>query len=281
MQAIKPMTDGIFKYIFGYKENIEYTEYLLECLFNERDDAFKERVKVLYAKTLDKSNYHNRGYETDVMVFIDETIMINLEAYIGFPEVSKKKSFAYMSNLFYSQFKEGDSLKTPKIFIQYNFVKDEEVKSDEYRMMSINDEHVWLFDSDIFVYRVINVGEENKNISNKLKRLLKFLNSDNMEEARIRAKGDEKLMSLYEKMSAYINGGGLDKLNEIYQRERHEYDIEVAREKALSEGISQGISQGIQKTTTSIVKNMLNENADLNYISKITGLSKKEIEKLK
>ena len=47
-------------------------------------------------------------------------------------------------------------------------------------------------------------------------------------------------------------------------------------EEATKEGISEGIEQGIELTA----KNLLKENMDINFISKVTGLSLKEIEKI-
>ena len=54
-----------------------------------------------------------------------------------------------------------------------------------------------------------------------------------------------------------------------------------AREEGLAEGREEGLKEGTLDTTIKIVKNMLNENIDVNIISKITGFSLNEIEKLK
>ena len=50
---------------------------------------------------------------------------------------------------------------------------------------------------------------------------------------------------------------------------------------AREEGLAEGREEGTLDTTIKIVKNMLNENIDVNIISKITGFSLNEIEKLK
>ena len=50
---------------------------------------------------------------------------------------------------------------------------------------------------------------------------------------------------------------------------------------AKEEGFNDGFSDGAIATTQVIVKNMLNENADINFISKVTGLTIEEINKLK
>ena len=52
-----------------------------------------------------------------------------------------------------------------------------------------------------------------------------------------------------------------------------------AREEGLAEGREEGLKEGTLDTTIKIVKNMLNENIDVNIISKVTGLSIDEINK--
>ena len=41
-----------------------------------------------------------------------------------------------------------------------------------------------------------------------------------------------------------------------------------------------GLKKGEQKKEIQIVKSMLKENADINFISKVTGLTKEEIENI-
>jgi len=52
---------------------------------------------------------------------------------------------------------------------------------------------------------------------------------------------------------------------------------EVIKEKGRQEGMQEGIQKGRQE----IVLNMLKEKVEMAFISKITGFSKEEIEKLK
>jgi len=61
--------------------------------------------------------------------------------------------------------------------------------------------------------------------------------------------------------------------------------ISGARKEGIAEGIEQGIERGIAEGTRQnkieIAKNMLNENIDIQIITKVTGLTEKEIETLK
>ena len=60
-----------------------------------------------------------------------------------------------------------------------------------------------------------------------------------------------------------------------------EHIKEKGRWEGRQEGIKEGIKEGIQKGQKQVILNMLREKADISFISKITGLSEKEIKKLK
>ena len=63
---------------------------------------------------------------------------------------------------------------------------------------------------------------------------------------------------------------------------------ELIKEEGRQEGIQQGVQRGVQQgrqegaqRMQAVVCNMLREKADMDFISKVTGLSAEEIEKLK
>ena len=68
----------------------------------------------------------------------------------------------------------------------------------------------------------------------------------------------------------------------------YDTDIVVQREESLRIGIQQGIEQGIQqgfsdgsyKTKLETAKLMKEENCEISFIQKMTGLSKEEVENI-
>ena len=60
-----------------------------------------------------------------------------------------------------------------------------------------------------------------------------------------------------------------------------EHIKEEGRQEGRQEGIQKGQQEGIQKGQKQVILNMLKEKADIAFISKVTGLSEKEIQKLK
>ena len=63
-------------------------------------------------------------------------------------------------------------------------------------------------------------------------------------------------------------------------REAFLYGQEVMLKREREEGVKEGIENGIEKEKYALAKNMKIENIDINLISKITGLSKEEINNL-
>ena len=67
----------------------------------------------------------------------------------------------------------------------------------------------------------------------------------------------------------------------IFQRGGFMDIREHIREKGIQEGIRKGIRKGRQEGRQEVVLNMLKEKTQVSFISKVTGLSKDEIKKLK
>ena len=80
-------------------------------------------------------------------------------------------------------------------------------------------------------------------------------------------------------------------MNEKFLKELDQFAVEkgvfpkggymTARELIKEEGRREGVQQGVQQGMQAVVCNMLREKADMDFISKVTGLSAEEIEKLK
>ena len=77
---------------------------------------------------------------------------------------------------------------------------------------------------------------------------------------------DDKLMRAYAARDAFLVGQKM-----MLSREREE---------GIKEGIEKGKLEGIKENSYTIAKTMKKDGADINLISKYTGLSIEEIEKL-
>ena len=69
-------------------------------------------------------------------------------------------------------------------------------------------------------------------------------------------------------------------MSEYEKKELYQYDKQITLEEKRREGKAEGIKEGIEKRNYTIAKSMKKDGADINLISKYTGLTIKEIEKL-
>ncbi len=93
-------------------------------------------------------------------------------------------------------------------------------------------------------------------------------------EELLKVKGDKLMEKLKDEAIELNNDDDFVKLMSDEEEER------LLKNSYIQEGFEQGIEQGIEQQTIELTKNMLKENADINFISKITGLSTDEITKI-
>ena len=153
------MDDLMFKYLFGYQDNIEFTEYLLELLLGYENGYLHNKIEITNSLKLDKDNYFERGLELDIGIkMIDDTI-INLECYNTFGKIAKIKSLMYLSKLFSTQLEPGEKLNNVKRHLQINLVKDKYAENQNYLILSQNNK---TYLNNLFEIRVINVEKNNE-----------------------------------------------------------------------------------------------------------------------
>ena len=271
---IRPMVDGIFKYLFGYQKNIKFTEYLLECLFNLEPGTLNGKVNIKNSLVLDKYYYYEHGFETDIRIEIkdydDKDILVDIEAYTSYDKTSIVKSFLYIAKLFVSQFQVGNNYKNPQRLYQFNLIQGKK-QSRDYGMLSKDSDYKELFKNlikkDIFEYKEIFL--EDKELSKKYDeraiRLYKFLNSKDMNEAKKNAEGDDMLMEMYAKANNFVDDEDWSWIDKLY--------FETRESEAFAEGEKSGFTKGEKsgfiQTTKNIAKNFLNLGFKKQDISKL------------
>ena len=132
--------------------------------------------------------------------------------------------------------------------------------------------------------RIINIYLPNidKRDYNKLElyeKLLLIFNENDEELLNDLSEGDE-IMEKYVKDSK--EASEKDEVIGMYNEEIHKEKLRLAEIDEFRElGHEEGLKEGTQKTKEETAKKMLQDNLDLNIISKYTDLSIKEVEKLR
>jgi len=146
---------------------------------------------------------------------------------------------------------------------------------------------------DILYYKDKCYNEE----VSKLDRLTKFLGLfgiEKIELAKTLCEGDEYMEDIMNRIEKYNDDeyviGAYDyeaKMKFIAEiekeealKEGHQEGFKIGRKEGLEQGLEQGFEQGIEQKQNEIAKNMLKENIDIKFISKVTGLSIEQIKNL-
>ena len=266
----KPLTNDLcFKYVFSKRIILEdFINSFLEFINS------KERFKftsIIPEKFIMPNNKKYSLYFGDIVAntLIDE-ITISLEMYKNnFTKENYNKSYAYMCRLFDKSIINNNYNNAKKIYsinlIKGNFRKINNELVNIYNFKNEKGQKIDKGNTEMFLIRFDKV----KNIPyNKHEKRfitwLRIINSESYEEIRKYSEGDE-IMSESDKFIAQwcreSNKNGFER----YVKER---EVEAA-EKAEK--------QGILKTA----KNLISLNIDLKDIKKATGLTEKELNKLK
>ena len=268
--------DSYFKRIFADPNDTRLLKSLISIILNEEISA----VTIMSPEIVGEKISVKRSY-LDLLVELKDKSKINIEIN------SNPQNYTTNRNLFYlfkvmgrdltSEDKYTDFHKHIQINLNVNINQKESVM--KYYLMSkecndiLTDRlEIINIDMEKISETCYNEGVEGQDLFTKVIGLIGAKDRKHFDIFK-REKGIVK--EIMNKAGDYITDKDLVK---VLDYEKMRDNREVA---AKEEGFNDGFSDGAIATTQVIVKNMLNENADINFISKVTGLTIEEINKLK
>ena len=265
------MNDLLFKETFASPDNRRQLEFLLEQLLEYPKGYLHNKLEVEYESPLEKNHLTQKSARGDIVVeFEDSTV--NIEAYRVFDHQSVDKSLYYVMRIEANKLEVGEQYYELGKTIQINFVENSKLDLGEEVIENfyITGEH----NPDIklgkerFCVKVVQIDKARElgYTKNELERWLKFIGAEDEKERKKIAKGDELLMELHEWVHKYVN-------DEETQEKLNKWDMLIAK--------NQFTELGKQERNIEIAKNMLKDGISKDKISRYTGLSVEEIEKLK
>ena len=268
------MHDLLFKEVFANKHNRKQLVHLLEIFLECKLSYDIDELKVTYESPLVKERNNQKSIRGDVMVEYKDTT-INIECYKNFDQNSVNKSGYYVMRIHANKLEVGDGYHKLGKTVQINFVENCSLDLGD---TLVSDFHIacdWkpsvkLFPED-FCIKIVQVDKAKKlgYTKDEVERWLRFIAAKNYEERKIVAEGDELLMELNEWVKKYVRGDKAEELNK--------WDLEIATNK----GYQDGLDEGRLEAKLELAKSLLTSNLTIEKISKHTGLSMEEIEKLK
>jgi len=286
-----PLTfDYAFKKVFGNNEKI-LCKFLIPILnkdFGLNLDIDRCNAEIKNTE-LSKENYKEYKKIVDVYVVLNKKVHVDIEVN-GKPfKVVQRRNFRYadkLSSLLLETGEEIEELKYKNLY-QINLnVSEKKIDYGNDVIVPYGLKSGTVYDdSKKIVLRYLEYYRHlyyNKNVRDEeviwltaltstsftelyelLSQILPFNERDTLIKDVIRMSNDNFSIHAWEKEK-------LDKLVELEE-------LDLARE----EGLAEGIEEGTKQEKIEIAKNMLAENTDIDFISKVTNLSKEEIESLK
>ena len=271
-QFISLKFDLLFKKVFGSEEDLIPIKKLLKEVL----EIVPKDIKILNSELVGRP-YKDRSVRVDLVVELEDETKINIEINTVVTQTLIERNVYYMCRNMSMDVSPKRILGKINRHIQINMdysgnhkapitrytLYDKDTKDELTNMLQIIRIYIPYFREKCY----------NKDVE-KLDSKTKFLGlfgAESIEEVRKLCSGDEMMEDIGKRIDKYNDD--LDVIG-LYH---YKFIEEEVKQEQLEEATKEGISEGIELTA----KNLLKENMDINFISKVTGLSLKEIEKLK
>ena len=289
-----PLTfDIMFTEIFNNPDNICILEEFISNYLDIPLNLVIGNLKIL-SRRLSKEERYDSRKEVDLLLNYQGK-KINIEMSNSASDGVINRNVVYLCKIHGRQLKTSDinySKINDTIQIMFNnFDTDNDLKTTWY----LRDDAGNILTSKLRI-DIINLvkgkdlcytGSEKVDYLINWCKLLTTSNKDNVKNISCQIMSHKSTNTLMSNMSMLSEENEMVRLYTKLSRREMEYNtlIVEATEKGLKEGrqkgLEQGIEQGIKEEKTNIAKKMIKENIETETISKITGLTKEEIAKLK
>ena len=274
-KLIDSMSDTPFKAIIQHPNFRKTLSMIISQVTLYSESYIYENLRFLNTE-LPAENSKEKKKITDILATVKGNI-INIEANKSAEASQLSRHNAYHHKLVYGRYFRGDEIDNIDV-IQLNFNTINRFDDRIFIDFQMRDKTGKFVDEENFQRIHINMSKpldkyDKMGIESlsKLEKILVMFQITSKRKLREIAKGDSDL----EDMAKIIEDLNEDEEiigqydSEKLDKRQHELDLMYAERKGLNEGIKQ------------IVKNMLKSKMDVSEITKLTGLSETEIEKIK
>jgi len=271
--------DLLFKKVFGNKNDLIPIKYLIKNILNMEVN----QVTILNSELIGRP-YKDKKVQVDLVVELEEGTKVSVEINTNVTQEYIERNLYYLLNIS-KDLKPGKRFKKLNRHIQINIDYNGYHKKPIIKYAVMEEEEGEKLTNMIEIIRIdIPYFKEkcyNEDII-KLDSLTKFLGLfgiEKLEFAKELCKGDESMEDIMDRIEEYNHDEDL--IGAYNYEDKMELISQIREEEAMKVGTEKGLQQGIKQSKVEIVKNMLKENADVNFISRVTGLSITVIENLK
>ena len=262
--------DKAFKEIMMKKENFSILKKVLENILE-----IEVKEIELRPLNLNTNNIYVKGKETDLLVLTNEG-KIEIEVNTHYEDYVRVRNFCYITNIYQNEITEGSKYSEEIKMIQINLnygVKDKEYK----RIYKMRDEEGKEYIKNCIIYE-INMDKYKEILYNNNKEEIeknKYILMLDMNLEELEKYKEDKVVKEYMEKMERLNQSPMF-INWITK----EKDEEMIRNTQLFRAEEKGINKGREQANLEIAQKMIQKNIPMEQICEITGLDKKEIEKL-
>ena len=285
-----PKMDIIFQAIFGEVGSENITKDFLEKILKRKI----EKISLDKNPILRRELKDDKLGVLDIVTELDGKEKCNIEMQLIDKNNIIERMLYYWSKMYTRQIKAGDDYKKLEktiviLIADFNIKGLEEVEyHSTWKIIETNSVKKLIL-TDKFELDIIELlkikGRENE--KDQLLDWLIFLENPESERVTRKMEENENLKEAVEKLDRISEDEKMQRIIELREkaiRDEHAiYDkgLDDGIEKGIQKGFEEGKNKGAKEKEIQIAKNMLREKASIEFIIKVTGLTKEEIEKLK
>ena len=277
--------DYAFKRVFGVEENKDVLQDLLKCILDIQPEDIAGLE--LLDKELHKDLISDKTGVLDVKLRLKNNTIIDIEIQNRWNSEFVQRTIFYWAKMYTENLKTSEVYtKLPKC-ITINIVGEgfdlNNLLHSEYNVVEkhLNDR---LSDElEIHFLNLAKVKEQQESFEQdekkkKLYNWLKFIKTDNPEVRKMLAESSEMMAKANETIEVMEMS---PKEKWLYEnRMKYEHDKASWKHVGYQEGIEQGFADGSYQTKLETAKLMKQANCEIDFIMKMTSLSKDEIERI-
>ena len=272
--------DRAFKEVFLNPNNSDLLKALLEFILKIKIDKLEIKKTELLS-----GNVNVKDKRVDAIVHTGNK-KIEIEINSQNKDYLHTRSTAYICNIYQSNASVGDTYNEDTDIIQVNLTWGLGRNNDEMKIYKIMNEKGELYVKNFIIYE-INMDYYDKIWYSKNEEEIKknqYMIMLDLDKKELENMPKDKIVDKYITNVTIVND---DPEFQKYMSEEEDKKkiqnslLSEAKEEGISQGISQGYTSGINDGIKKTAKNLLSMNMPIEDISKATGLSIEEINKLK
>ena len=272
--------DRAFKEVFLNPDNSDLLKALLEFILKIKIDKLEIKKTELLS-----GNVNIKDKRVDAIVHTGNK-KIEIEINSQNKDYLHTRSTAYICNIYQSNASVGDTYNEDTDIIQVNLTWGLGRNNDEMKIYKIMNEKGELYVKNFVIYE-INMDYYDKIWYSKNEEEIKknqYMIMLDLDKKELKNMPKDKIVDKYITNVTIVNN---DPEFQKYMSEEEDKKkiqnslLSEAKEEGISQGISQGYTSGINDGIKKTAKNLLSMNMPIEDISKATGLSIEEINKLK